>query len=32
MNPVFEAYLEKDSTIPVRIHIPVTKIEYSGKT
>ena len=31
-NPVFEEYPEKDSTLLVRIHIPVTKNEYSGKT
>jgi predicted transcriptional regulator YdeE len=31
-NPVFEEYPDKGSTLPVRIHIPVTKIEYSGKT
>ncbi len=30
-NPVFEEYPEKDSTLPVCIHVPVTKNELSGK-
>ena len=31
-HPVFEEYPEKDPTLPVRIHIPVTKNESSAKT
>lgn len=30
-NPVFEEYPEKDSTLPVRLHIPVTKKASSDK-